>query len=161
MSNKARTGIGIGIAVVVVIVLASCMAGTSPSTSSSAPATSPTPIVSTAHNTADMEFATMMPVHHQGAMDMSGMTMPSTNPSAMEMPGMTTKDMADLKAAKGKAFDKLFLQLMIVHHQAGIDMAKTELVKGRNPQALSLAASIVSSQTAEITRMQTMLKTLG
>lgn len=80
--------------------------------------------------------------------------------SAMQMPGMTTKDMADLKAARGKAFDTLFLQLMIVHHQAGIDMAKTELVKGENPQALSLAADIVSSQSAEITRMQSMLKAL-
>lgn len=74
---------------------------------------------------------------------------------------MTAKDMAALKAAKGKSFDRLFLKLMIVHHQAGIDMAKTELVKGTNPQAISLAADIVSSQNTEITKMQKMLTALG
>ncbi len=84
----------------------------------------------------------------------------SIDTSGMNMPGMTAADMANLRKAKGAAFDKLFLKLMIVHHQAAVDMAKTEILKGTNPQALSLAADIISSQTAEIGKMQTMLTTI-
>ncbi|GGM18643.1 hypothetical protein GCM10011594_43410 [Nakamurella endophytica] len=81
--------------------------------------------------------------------------------SGAAMPGMMTEQqMQQLTAAKGAAFDKLFLQMMIAHHQGAIDMAKTEQADGANPSALKLANSIITSQTAEITTMQDLLKTL-
>jgi uncharacterized protein (DUF305 family) len=87
---------------------------------------------------------------------MSGMNHGST---AAPMPGMMTDNqMSQRKAATGTAFDKLFLQLMITHHQGALEMAKTEKTSGQNPAAQALADSIISSQAAEITTMQDLLK---
>lgn len=107
--------------------------------------------------------ASSMPGMDHSSHQMEGMTSPgsaASSPSTMsgmDMPGMTPADMAQLKAARGTAFDRLFLQKMIVHHQAAVEMSKTELTHGTNPQAISLAADIISSQTAQITQMQNML----
>ncbi|MET3805317.1 uncharacterized protein (DUF305 family) [Nakamurella sp. UYEF19] len=74
------------------------------------------------------------------------------------MPGMMTDaQMGQLAAASGADFDKLFLQLMIVHHQGALTMAETEKAQGKNPAALALAASIITSQSAQITTMQGLL----
>ncbi|TIH36185.1 DUF305 domain-containing protein [Subtercola vilae] len=92
--------------------------------------------------------------------DMSGMSTPgSTAMSGMSMgTGMMSQDDMDkLAAATGNDAAKLYLQQMIVHHTGAIDMAKTELTAGQNADAMALAQSIVTSQTAEITTMQTML----
>jgi len=80
-------------------------------------------------------------------------------PSAM--PGMMSNaQMSQLTAATGPAFDKLFLHMMIVHHQGALTMAKTETAQGKSPAALALAKSITTSQTAQISQMQDMLKTM-
>ena len=81
--------------------------------------------------------------------------------TAASMPGMMSDaQMTQLTAATGPAFDKLFLQMMIVHHQGALTMAKTETAQGNNPAALTLAKSITTSQTAQINQMQDMLKTM-
>ncbi|MEU0557965.1 DUF305 domain-containing protein [Dactylosporangium sp. NPDC006015] len=83
----------------------------------------------------------------------SGM-MPSGMPT---MPGMmSSADMAKLKAATGTDFDKLFLQMMIVHHQGAVTMAQAELAHGTNPDAKALAGRIVKTQQAEIAAMRQM-----
>ncbi|PWJ52554.1 Uncharacterized conserved protein, DUF305 family [Quadrisphaera granulorum] len=74
--------------------------------------------------------------------------------------GMSEEDMAALEGASGAEFDKLFLEQMTVHHQGAVDMAKTEQADGSNPQAIELAGTIVTSQTAEIAEMDQMLQTL-
>ena len=84
-----------------------------------------------------------------------------TATSGTQMPGMMTADQtAQLTAATGAAFDRLFLQLMINHHQGAVHMADTELSQGSNPNAQALAASIKTSQTQEIATMQQLLQTL-
>jgi uncharacterized protein (DUF305 family) len=50
--------------------------------------------------------------------------------------------------------DHDFAAMMIPHHQGAIDMAKAELLYGRNPVLRRLAQEIVVTQTAEITVMQ-------
>lgn len=81
--------------------------------------------------------------------------MPSGMPSMP--PGMmSSADMAKLKAATGSEFDRLFLQMMITHHQGAIMMAQAELAHGTNPDARALAGRIVHTQQAEIARMQQM-----
>lgn len=72
---------------------------------------------------------------------------------------MSEADMAALRAATGVAFDRLFLQQMIVHHQGAIAMADVEIAQGRHPQALALADAIKSGQAAEIAEMQQLLST--
>ncbi|MFG2302424.1 DUF305 domain-containing protein [Actinacidiphila glaucinigra] len=77
---------------------------------------------------------------------------------ASSMPGMMGSDqMGDLDGASGKAFDTMFLTMMIEHHQGAIDMAKTEKNQGAYAPAKALAGDIVTAQTAEITQMRKML----
>ncbi|MFB6506065.1 MULTISPECIES: DUF305 domain-containing protein [unclassified Streptomyces] len=77
------------------------------------------------------------------------------------MPGMMSdKDMDDLKAAKGKDFDKKFAQLMIAHHQGAVTMAEDERKKGDNAEAKKLAEAVVTAQTAEIEQMNRILERL-
>jgi uncharacterized protein (DUF305 family) len=74
------------------------------------------------------------------------------------MPGMMSDaDMKKLEGAQGAEFDKMWLAMMIKHHQGAIDMAKTELGKGASTDAKTLAHKIIEAQQAEITEMQGML----
>lgn len=76
------------------------------------------------------------------------------------MPGMMSgQQMQQLDAASGPAFDRMFLQMMIQHHQGAVQMAQTELRDGQNPEAKALAQRIITAQQAEIAQMQTMLDT--
>ncbi|WP_419993380.1 DUF305 domain-containing protein [Streptomyces boninensis] len=73
------------------------------------------------------------------------------------MPGMATDaQLKDLRAAKGKAFDKLFLKLMITHHQGAVTMATDVLAQGNNVQVEDMATDVIAQQTAEINRMRGM-----
>jgi uncharacterized protein (DUF305 family) len=85
------------------------------------------------------------------------------SPSAMpgmgmdhgSMPGMMTgADMDKLKAAKGAAFDKQFLTMMISHHEGAIAMAEQETAEGSHAEAKALAAKIITDQQAEIVTMK-------
>ncbi|AZM92156.1 MULTISPECIES: DUF305 domain-containing protein [Streptomyces] len=70
---------------------------------------------------------------------------------------MTGEEMDQLTGASGKAFDTAFLDLMVKHHEGAVAMAKTEQADGRYQPAKDMAAAIVSSQSAEITRMNKLL----
>jgi hypothetical protein len=67
---------------------------------------------------------------------------------------MSNQDMAKLEAAKGTAFDRMFAQMMIAHHNGAIAMARDEQAKGANPQAKALAVTIEKTQTAEVATLQ-------
>ncbi|MFH8367413.1 DUF305 domain-containing protein [Streptomyces sp. NPDC018031] len=74
------------------------------------------------------------------------------------MPGMmTAADMEKLERASGAAFDTAFLELMVKHHQGAVEMAGTEKSKGAHQGAKALAGRIITTQNAEITRMDTLL----
>ena len=60
-------------------------------------------------------------------------------------------------ARSGKS-DVDFVRLMLPHHQAAIDMAKTELLYGKDPQMRRLAQEIITDQKLEIELMQRWLK---
>jgi uncharacterized protein (DUF305 family) len=51
-----------------------------------------------------------------------------------------------------------FVRLMLPHHQAAIDMAKTQLLYGQDPQMRRLAQEIITDQQSEIELMQLWLK---
>lgn len=79
----------------------------------------------------------------------------------MSMPGMMSDtDMAALHKASGAAFNRMWVQMMTAHHQGALTMARTELTKGQNPDARSLAKSIISSQSKQIQQLKTLLSTL-
>ena len=47
---------------------------------------------------------------------------------------------------------------MLPHHQAAIDMAKTQLLYGKDPQMRRLAQEIITDQQSEIALMHLWLK---
>lgn len=73
---------------------------------------------------------------------------------------MSDDDMAMLEDVSGAEASKLFLEQMTVHHEGAVDMAKNEIDNGQNANALAMAASIVNTQTAEITVMSDLLAAL-
>ncbi len=75
-----------------------------------------------------------------------------------EMPGMGAEDMRKLEQATGAEFDRLFLELMIEHHQGAVDMSETVLDEGRDPEVKDLAQRIIDAQEAEITEMRSLLE---
>ena len=73
---------------------------------------------------------------------------------------MSDDDMALLENATGADASRVFLELMIEHHQGAIVMAQLQLDNGENPDALELAQAIIDDQTAEIAVMQALLSEL-
>ncbi len=74
------------------------------------------------------------------------------------MPGMATEaQLKELRGAEGKAFDKLFLELMITHHQGAITMATEALTEGNDIFVEEMASDVVAQQTVEIDRMRGMM----
>jgi uncharacterized protein (DUF305 family) len=51
-----------------------------------------------------------------------------------------------------------FVRLMLPHHKAALDMAKTELMNGKDAQIRRLAQEIITDQQLEIELMQLWLK---
>jgi len=80
------------------------------------------------------------------------------------MPGMLTEaEMAKLRAAKGAAFDRLFLDAMIRHHGGALIMVEElRSSKGAMQEAeiADFASHVDADQRMEILRMNTMLKGL-
>jgi len=80
------------------------------------------------------------------------------------MPGMLTmKQMQELEAARGKQFDRLFLQYMIQHHSGAVAMVK-ELFgtpgAGQDEIVFRFATDVNVDQSTEIARMNQMLAEL-
>jgi uncharacterized protein (DUF305 family) len=46
---------------------------------------------------------------------------------------------------------------MIGHHQGAITMAQAEIARGKNPDVVGTAKSIITAQQAEIDQMELML----
>ncbi len=74
---------------------------------------------------------------------------------------MTDAEMNQLDATTGVSFDRMWLQMMVKHHEGAIAMATTELRTGTNAEARQLAQSIITSQKAEIARMQKLENSLS
>lgn len=82
-----------------------------------------------------------------------------------QMPGMlTAAQMARLTAARGAAFDRLFLEGMIQHHEGALTMV-TDLFAtpgaAQEPELFDFASDVEADQAIEIARMRAMLKELG
>ncbi|MEV1023431.1 DUF305 domain-containing protein [Streptomyces sp. NPDC050264] len=73
------------------------------------------------------------------------------------MPGMASAaQLKRLRAARGKAFDELFLKLMITHHQGAVTMATEVKSEGNDVQVEEMADDVIAQQTTEISRMRDM-----
>ncbi|GAA3822095.1 DUF305 domain-containing protein [Sphaerisporangium flaviroseum] len=78
------------------------------------------------------------------------------------MPGLASEEeMKRLRAAKGRDAEILFLQLMIRHHEGGVQMAKALLGLSNRDEVRTLARHIVDTQDGEIKYMTNLLKERG
>lgn len=84
--------------------------------------------------------------HGTGGIDLEG------------MPGMmTAEQMEELEQSADGAFQELWLQMMIEHHEGAIEMARTEQRDGEFPDAIALAEAIEAGQEAEVGAMEALL----
>lgn len=80
--------------------------------------------------------------------------------SMHDMGGMLSdQEMADLKAASGTTFDKLWLNGMIGHHDGALHMTNM-IIDADNAELKAFGEGIIKVQTAEIAQMKEMLKKL-
>ena len=92
---------------------------------------------------------------------MSGGGHDMTDMGGMMMGGMMTEaDMEKLESSSGTAFDRLWMELMIQHHEGAVRMSEDELKDGKNLDVKALAQTIVTSQQAEISTMNSLLSKL-
>lgn len=70
---------------------------------------------------------------------------------------MSDQDMSSLSSASGAAFDTMWLDMMIEHHQGAVTMAQDVLATTSNPDVTKLATAVVEGQQKEIATMQGML----
>lgn len=100
-------------------------------------------------------------VHDTSPMHMPGMDM--GNPPMMMAGMLSPAEMRALDAARGEAFDSLYLVGMIKHHGGALDMVADLFAKpgaGQQPEISTFATDIDAGQRAEIGRMEGMLNTL-
>jgi uncharacterized protein (DUF305 family) len=84
------------------------------------------------------------------------------HPVEGRMPGMASpEEVALLRELPEPEMDVLFLQLMIVHHQSGVDMAQAVLDRSDNSTVGFLAGRMVESQQKEIDVMNDLLERKG
>ena len=79
-----------------------------------------------------------------------------------DMPGMATPaQMAALAAARGEAFDRQFLELMIAHHEGAVTMVANLFRRSGSaydPVLFRFANDVTNEQQAEINRMTALLR---
>ena len=104
------------------------------------------------------------------ALSIMGVVLLRAAPDSNEGPSPTNGDWSELIASMDKMHmamgavsrsgnnDVDFVRLMIPHHQAAIEMAKTQLLYGKDPQMRRLAQEIITDQQLEIELMQRWLK---
>jgi len=85
-------------------------------------------------------------------------TMPGMVNSGMMSAGMMNRDQMRQMMGANADFDRMFLQMMILHHQGAITMAQQALAQAEHSEIKTLAQSIVTTQQNEITEMQGYLR---
>ncbi len=75
----------------------------------------------------------------------------------MSMAGMTES----LKGKTGDAFDKEFLEQMIIHHEGAVEMARMAQSSAKHAEIKRLAGDIITAQQNEIDEMQAWMEEWG
>lgn len=84
-----------------------------------------------------------------------------TGPSSQAFNGIAAKMHQDMAITFTGNADVDFVKEMIPHHQGAVDMAKTVLAFGKDPEVKKVAEGIINAQEAEITWMKEWLKKQG
>ena len=84
-----------------------------------------------------------------------------TGPSSLAFQGINTKMHGAMDIVFTGNADVDFVKGMIPHHQGAIEMAKTVLAFGKDPEVRKFAEEIIRAQESEIALMQGWLKKNG
>ncbi|MEO6132344.1 MAG: DUF305 domain-containing protein [Saprospiraceae bacterium] len=87
---------------------------------------------------------------------------PASEPDTKDMSKMNDEMMKSMQGSMSKMmdmkmtgdFDLDFATMMIMHHQAAIDMSTVQLTRGTDAQIRSMSQNIITAQKAEIAQMQ-------
>ena len=82
---------------------------------------------------------------------------PGATVAGAEAGAPSAQELARLEHSYGRAFDRLWLQLMLAHHRGAVALAQTEVDEGEDGAALALAEDIVHAQRSEMERMRRLL----
>lgn len=74
---------------------------------------------------------------------------------------MSDEQLDELESAGGVDFERMWLTMMLEHHQGAVGMANTVLSGGSDPRVRTLAEGIVAAQQAEIAQIEALLASLG
>ena len=74
---------------------------------------------------------------------------------------MTDEELAELKNLSGAEFEKMWLTMMLAHHQGAVKMAETVIADGKDSRVKTLADTIIKAQQKEIAQINTLLANLG
>lgn len=92
-----------------------------------------------------------------------GEDVPSQHAHGPRMPGMLSEEeLARLAGVGGAAFERLFLEFMIRHHEGALVMVSDLFLAeggGEEPELFQFASHVDADQRAEIARMRSMLST--
>lgn len=78
------------------------------------------------------------------------------------MPGMATDEqLAALRASTGVESDRLFIELMIPHHQSALHMSQAVIERGSVPAVLDIARAMITAQEREIRELSLIAEELG
>lgn len=80
-----------------------------------------------------------------------------SNHGTMSMAAMSEQ----LKNKSGDDFDKAFLEMMIIHHEGAVDMAKLIPSRAKHNEIKTLGEAIITAQTKEIAEMKQWQKDWG
>ena len=67
---------------------------------------------------------------------------------------MMGMDMDSTELSNTKEFDRMFIEMMIPHHEGAIRMSRVEIARGKDPQLRELARTIVAAQSREVRQMK-------
>jgi uncharacterized protein (DUF305 family) len=105
----------------------------------------------------------MMGPGMHGGMSSHSATAPKgdNGPSSLAFQGINTKMHDAMNITFTGDTDVDFVKGMIPHHQGAIDMAKTAIAFGKDPEVRKLAEEIIKAQESEIALMKEWLKNKG
>lgn len=105
-----------------------------------------------------LKGATQHGGENTGGMEMpGGMTTGGMTTGGL-MPGMATPEqLAELRSLSGVPAERLYLELMIAHHTAGVEMAQAIIDRSDNRAVTTLARGMIAVQQSEIDYMNDLL----
>lgn len=83
-------------------------------------------------------------------------------PMMLEQMGMASPaEMDQLAASSGAAFDRLYLELMIEHHEGAVRMLEQLLTNGSDQFLSAMGTDMMTAQSTQIWQMEQMLAGMG